>query len=240
MDAKVLYNMARSSALAAERARETDGDPILECAGYPAFIDEYNRLALIVAKEFGEEAKILFQPIELGKGRNPSSVTRIYWRTFMDMAIVGLNRLAAYLQDKTGQTEEQIQSIVDIIRANLRAAVFEDPKKEIEVQNALEIIFRARDLDYRRETVAIEYSSKTFKPDFVFDPLDLALEVKLCAASSKEKRLVDEINADIPAYQTKYGRILFVVFDMGFIRDEARFKSGIESNDGVHVMIVKK
>lgn len=240
MDAKVLYRMARAAALAAEKARQPTGDWVLDCAGYPAFIQEYNRLVPLLVEEYGDEAKVLFPPIDIGERINPAEALRSFWRTYMDMAVVGLTRMAAYLQDKSGQTDEQIHMIRDLIKTNLRAAVFADPENETDIQNPLEVIFRARDLDFRRETVAIEYSSKTYKPDFVFDSLDLALEVKLCATLSKEKALVDEINADIPAYQTKYGQILFVVFDMGFIRNVARFKSGIESNSGVHVMVIKK
>lgn len=240
MDAKVLYRMARAAALAAEKACQPSRDSYVDCAGYPAYVLEYNRLVPLVIAEFGDEATALFGVINIGEQINPHSATRVAWRVWMNMAAAGLTRMAAYLQDKCGQTDEQVSEIIDLISANLRAALFEDPKGEKEVQNALEVIFRARGLDFRRETVGIQYSSKTFKPDFVFDSLDMVVEVKLCAASGKEKALVDEINADIPAYQTRYARILFVVFDMGFIRDEARFRSGIESNAGVYVMVVKK
>jgi hypothetical protein len=139
-----------------------------------------------------------------------------------------------------GATGRQVQAILDLIDANLRPAIFHDPEREVEVQNALEVILRARALDYRREKVTIEYSSKRFVPDFTFEPLDLAVEVKLCKSAEKEKAIVDEINADIPAYQTRYRHIIFVVYDLGFIRDVSQFRSGIESNPDVYVLVVKK
>ena len=113
-------------------------------------------------------------------------------------------------------------------------------QNEREVENVLETILRAKSLDYRREKVSIEYSSKSFVPDFTFDSLDLALETKLCKSAAKEKALIDEINADILAYKTCYNRIVFVIYDLGCIRDEGRFRSGIEGNPGVYVLIIKK
>jgi DpnII restriction endonuclease len=91
----------------------------------------------------------------------------------------------------------------------------------------------------RREKVSIPYSSKKFIPDFVFDSFDLALDTKLCNSANREREIVDEINADIPAYHTKYGHILFVIYDVGFIRDVAQFKSGIEAIPGVRVIVIK-
>ena len=121
-----------------------------------------------------------------------------------------------------------------------RAAIFEDPKREKDVQNVLEILFRARDIDYRREKITIPYSSKTFVPDFTFESLDLALEVKLCRVAGNEKAIIDEVNADIPAFQTRYKSVIFLVYDLGHIRDVGLFKSGIESNADVYVQVIKK
>ena len=109
-----------------------------------------------------------------------------------------------------------------------------------DVQDAMEIIFNAKGLDYRREKVTIEYSSKVFVPDFTFESLNLAVEAKLCNSASKEKRIIDEFNADIPAYQTRYTRLTFVVYDLGFIRDVDRFKTSIECNPGVRVLVIKR
>ena len=51
---------------------------------------------------------------------------------------------------------------------------------------------------------------------------------------------IDEINADIPAYKTRYKNLLFVVYDMGCIRDISSFVGDIESNNkNVSVIVVK-
>ena len=80
---------------------------------------------------------------------------------------------------------------------------------------------------------------KEFIPDFIFKPLSLALEVKISKDSTRPARLVDEINADIAAYSVSYESIIFVVYDLGTIRDEVQFRSDLEAAAGVHVVVVK-
>lgn len=209
-------------------------------AGYPVYINEYNRLLPYVLEQFGEEAEALFQPIDIGKQMNPADAVGSLWRTYSELASARLGALAAYVQGKLGAVERESDAIADLILAKLRPSMFNDPDDESDVQDAMEIIFNARGLDYRREKVTIEYSSKLFIPDFTFESLNLAVEAKLCKSAAKEKAIVDEINADIPAYQTRYARMTFVVYDLGFIRDVDKFKSGIEGNPGVRLLIVKK
>lgn len=86
----------------------------------------------------------------------------------------------------------------------------------------------------------ISYSTKRYIPDFTFDRLGLAVEVKLCKDRHRKKVMIDEINADIVGYTGKYDRRVFVIYDLGFIRDVARFCEDIEANPNVHVLIVKK
>lgn len=134
----------------------------------------------------------------------------------------------------------EFDEITGVIYDHLRAVMFSDPKSEKEVQDKIETIFRVRGLDYRREQQGIPYSSKHYVPDFTFDALRIAVEVKLCNRTGREKEIIDEINADIIGYQGSYDRTLFVIYDLGFIRDVARLKSTIERQVGVRVMIIKK
>jgi len=236
--------MAKAAARGAERACEIPSGqtelPWMVCGGYPAYINEYNLLVPFVIKHFGEEAERLFQPIDIGKAINPADAVGAMWRTYLELASARLNALTAYIQTKVGRTDFQIQSIIDLINTNLRPTIFEDPEKERDVQNALETLFRVRGIDYRREKITIPYSSKTFVPDFTFESLDLALEVKLCKSAENEKTIIDDINADIPAFQTKYKNVVFVVYDIGHIRDVSLFKSGIESNPDIYVQVIKR
>ena len=67
----------------------------------------------------------------------------------------------------------------------------------------------------------------------------MPLEVKFCDSDKKEKTIIDEMNADIPAYQKRYRWIIIVVYDLGIIQDVHLFKTSIESNPDVYVHIQK-
>jgi hypothetical protein len=244
MDLNTLFNIAKAVAKSAEKAldnaaSDSSHTSYMKYSGYPAFINEYNGLIPWVVRLCGDEAKLLFQPIDLGKQNNPADTTGFFWKSYLELVSTRLNSLVAYLQSLLGSDEREIESIIDIIGMNTRPSLYEKPNCEKDVQNALDIIFRVRGFDYQKEKTFINYSSKQFKPDFTFDALDLALEVKLCNSGKKEKDIIDEINADILAYQTKYSRALFVVFDLGFIRDVNSFKASIEKNQNVHVIVIK-
>ena len=121
--------------------------------------------------------------------------------------------------------------------------MFSEPALEVEVQNAIEQLLIGRGyqkgIDYDREVGRVKVSIKEVIPDFIFPRLGLALEVKLSKDKSKSRQIVDEINADIQAYSAKYAFILFVVYDLGSIRDEDEFKHDLQATDGVSVIVVK-
>ena len=75
--------------------------------------------------------------------------------------------------------------------------------------------------------------------DFSLSKISLAIEVKLCSRSGREKEVIAEINDDILAYQTKYQNLLFVVYDLGFIRDKDRFSRSFEEYENVTIRVVK-
>ena len=52
--------------------------------------------------------------------------------------------------------------------------------------------------------------------------------------------MIEEINGDIIGYGGRYDCCLFVIYDLGFIRDTAQFSRDIEENPNVHVLTVKK
>lgn len=132
-----------------------------------------------------------------------------------------------------------ILRILNLVEHRLRKVIRNPPAKEQEVQDAIENLFVGADISYSREAESVEYSSKTYKPDFTIKQLDLAIEVKLCAREGREKEIIAEINDDILAYQTKFGNILFIVYDVGQIRDRERFASSFEAHENVMVLVVK-
>jgi len=242
VDVETLFEMASAAARNAERnCTPTGGEMFYEgYGGYPAYIQEYNRLVPMVWELFGEEAQRLFPQMDLGEQINPASTLGAMWKTHAEFAAARLSALAAFLKTKQGTKKREGDEIANLIEENLRPAMFTDPENERDVQDVIETIFRVRSLDYRREQQTVPYSTKRYIPDFTFDSLGLAVEVKLCKRADREKELIDEINADILGYQGAYESMLFVIYDLGFIRDVALFKSSIELQVGVRVLIVKK
>ncbi len=129
--------------------------------------------------------------------------------------------------------------VLNLAEYKLRKVIRNKPGKEVEVQEAFENLLVGADVNYSRETDSIEYSTKTYRPDFTVVKADLAIDIKLCTGDNREKDIIAEINDDILAYQTKYGNVLFVVYDIGVIRDVDRFISNFEKNEGVIVKVVK-
>lgn len=129
--------------------------------------------------------------------------------------------------------------VLGLVERKLRKIIRQAPEREREVQDAVENLLVAADVDHSRETDSIEYSSKTYTPDFGLPCLGLALEVKLSNRDGREKEIIAEVNDDILAYKTKYANVLFVVYDTGFIRDVDRFLGQFEQHEGVLARVVK-
>lgn len=144
-----------------------------------------------------------------------------------------------YQGKDTGPEASLLLRIFNLAELKLRKIVRSKPVKEREIQDAFENLLIANDIPHSREKETIEYSSKTYIPDFTVPKADLAIDIKLATAEAHEKSLIAEINDDIVAYRTKYGNILFVVYDCGIIRDVDRFIGSFESNGPVSVRVVK-
>ena len=244
MEIQALYEMAATVARGAERmcgqrGGESNGLPFQNYGGYPFYIDEYNRLASLTVAAF-PEVEQLFLLVDLQGARNPGSVPGFLWKSYAELGATRLGSLSAYLKTKLGTREKEHEQIIDLITANLRASIYQDPKHERDVQDVLETIFRARTLDFRREKDTVPFSTKRYIPDFTFNALSLAVEVKFCKDKDREKEMIDEIGADIIGYSDRYDRMIFVIYDLGFIRDTAQFCADIQRQGNVHVLIIKK
>lgn len=162
----------------------------------------------------------------------------------MEEVALQTGMLLTYLESATDFVEDEFDNFANFIRSKLRASIFAAPTKEVEVQNAIEALLIGRNMtkgiDYDRETGKIEFSGKEYIPDFILPKMNLSVEVKLLRPGKKSS-IIDEINADITAYSTKYERLLFVVYDLGVIRDEAEFRRDIENaGASIKVVIVKQ
>jgi hypothetical protein len=144
-----------------------------------------------------------------------------------------------YHGKNTPKESSTLIRIISLADRRLRKTIRNVPQKEKDVQDAFEVLLIGADIPYRREHPHIAYSSKEYVPDFSFERIDLALDVKLCARDSREKKIIAEINDDIMAYKTKFGNVAFVIYDIGMIRDVDRFTSEFGTKDDVLITVVK-
>lgn len=211
-------------------------------AGYKQYILHYNHLLEAVSRVIpvGDAVLGLYDAQAIPGIGDTSTLQQ---KEFFDSVHANLSLLRAFLESKLDLKADEITNLRDFLQANLRRAVQCTPKMETQVQDVVEHLLIGRGLskglDYDRETGRVKQSIKESVPDFIFPRLSLALEVKLAKDKPKSRAIVDEINADIKAYGKAYANMLFVVYDLGTIRDEAEFRQDLEAADGVAVIVIK-
>jgi hypothetical protein len=210
-------------------------------SSYQTFLRKYNELVKQAAPLLPNTT--MLDGISLDKIKGIGNTTWPEQKVYFELAYSNAAILKSLLEGAIGYAEDETHNLRDFIQANLRRAVFAVPDKEVEVQNGIESLMVGRGMakgtDYDRETGRVKTSGKESVPDFIFPHLKLCLEVKLSKSAEKLREIVDGINADIRAYGTRYERQLYIVYDLGIIRDEAEFKRGLEDAPGVSVLVVK-
>lgn len=216
-------------------------EAILPYSGYATFLRRSNDLVTRAAQLISVDG--LLDHYDLEKASNAFDTTTIAQKNMFEMSHANLSILRSLLEQAIGAHQSEIEALSLFVQVNLRRVLFEMPDREIQVQNGLEqlLIGRgyAKNIDYGRETGRVKISVKEVVPDFVLLKLGMAVEVKLVRDKVQCKAVVDEINADIQAYGKAYPHILFVVYDLGAVRDEGEFKAGLTNGDAVNVIVVK-
>lgn len=206
---------------------------------------QFTRKYMHVLTEVGKHIPLppLFDSYDVDKMRGSGDTLAIHQKEVFESVYANVSLLRSTLESRLGVVEDQIENLNDFFRARLRSAIFRTPEQEREVQDAIEQLLIGRGLqkgqDYDRESGRVKSSGKESIPDFVMLPLSLALEVKLIKSDSRVREVVDEINADIPAYAKTYRRQLFLLYDLGHIRDEVEFRHGLENPGSIDVLIIK-
>lgn len=199
----------------------------------------YNELA----KEAMQVLGYAVETFNIEKIKDPGDMVWSSQKTILEEVSLSVQYLLAQLESKDDFVEDEITNFEDFLRTRLRSVIFSKPEKEKEVQDAIETLLIGRSMqkgiDYNREAGKIEFSGKEFIPDFVITKMNLCIEVKLLREGRKSQ-IIEEICADITAYSKKYEHQLFVVYDLGVIRDETEFINDISSKDGVKVLIIKQ
>ncbi len=113
------------------------------------------------------------------------------------------------------------------------------PQDEKAVQDAVQNTLNALGILHSREREAVSIGGKSFKPDFIIEALDMAVEVKYARGNRGPADLQEEMAADVAAYSTRWTRILFVVYDNGTIADPYQFRIDNIRKLQTSVVIVK-
>lgn len=132
-----------------------------------------------------------------------------------------------------------ILKIMDLLERRLPRAFRGSPGTKGDLLNGFETLLVGAEIAYEREGEPIVDSSGTCAPDFTFPGLSAALELELCDRPDRKNEINAWINRAIPAYRTRYPRIVFGVYDLGFIREPDRFSRAFQAHEGVWVGVIK-
>lgn len=205
------------------------------------YMQKYNKLLTEIQKVVDIPAMV--DCYDLQKVESPHDITPVQQKQYFDSVYMNLSILKSFLENSIGLSKSEIVNLRDFFHSNLRKAVFDTPTREVEIQNAIEQLLIGRGytkgIDYDREAGRVKVSSKEVIPDFIFPKLDFALEVKLSKNKTKSKAIIDEINSDIRSYAKKYSNQLFLVYDLGSIRDEDEFKNDLDNEENIMVVVIK-
>ena len=208
---------------------------------YKQFAKKYSQLAILVNAEI--ELSPLIDVFDVDRMPGPNHLLPSKQKEIFETVIMELSLLRGQIETHIGVVDDEVRAFRDFLQSRLRSAVLKKPEHEVEVQNVIEQLLIGRGMskgqDYDHEVGRVKISSKESVPDFILPLLSLALEIKLTKTNRRVAEVVDEVNADIASYCKKYEHLLFVVYDLGCIRDEMEFRRDLEGTYQVAVMVIK-
>ena len=231
---------ALSSAM--EKAEKSNAEAHWRYVGFRDYMQKYQYIFTEVAKLVEITAPIGIW--DMANVKSSMDTVGLVQTEYYDAVYSNTLILSAFLENEIGTKQDEIRALSDFFQVSLRKVIFEEPRTERDVQNAVEQLLVGRGLsrgvDYEREKGRVKVSIKETVPDFIVRRLSLAVEVKLSRDKNASRAIVDEINADIQAYGKAYAAMIFLVYDLGSIQDEGEFKQGlVSSENNIHVVVVK-
>jgi len=232
--------------IALQRAMElsvTSGDPtyLWKYAGFRDFARKYGQLIQTIGMSI--PLPPVLDHYNLDNMRASADTTHPQQKQLFDSVFSNVSMLRAVIEGKLGVVEDKTSALRDFFQARLRSAIFRAPELERDVQDAVEQLLIGRGMqkgqDYDREVGRVKVSAKEVIPDLIVQSLSLAIEVKLIKNQARIREAVDEINADIAAYSKKYRQLMFLIYDLGHIRDEIEFRHDLEKNGNTDVLVIK-
>lgn len=217
-----------------------DDNKISQYGSFKNYARKYNQIAISTSKIIDTS---LLDFYDLEKLKSPYDLTWPQQKNIFDSILMNVGLLISVIENHLDLKDSKSQELKNFLGTNLRKAVFDLPKNEKSVQDSIEKLLIgkgfSKGVDYDRETGRVKVSIKEVIPDFIFPKISLALEVKFCKDTTKSKAIVDEINADIKSYSKDYTNLLFLIYDVGSIRDEDEFKNDLDNSSNIQVLVVK-
>lgn len=172
---------------------------------------------------------------------NPYDLTSSQLIEWFQTTLTSIRILIPLLEANFDYIDDEYNKIENLINSKLRALIMNKPEYEKEIQDNVERLFisneMSKGIDYDRETGKFNFSGREYIPDFILPKINCCIEVKLIKEKSHLKKMIEEINADITAYSKKYDKIMFIVYDLGYIRDIDEFKRDIESSNDKEIKV---
>ena len=218
-----------------------DSGNMWKYSGYKQFARKYVQIISLMTKEIELPPIIDFYDVEKMPGGGDTLPYQ--QKEVFESVYANLSLLRAFLETEIGIVDDQILALRDFFQSRLRSAIFRTPESEEDVQDAIEQLLIGRGMqkgqDYDREVGRVKFSTKEAVPDFIICKLSLAMEVKFIKNAERVKKIVDEISADIVSYSKAYRQLLFLIYDLGYVRDEIEFRHDLESAPNVSVVVIK-
>lgn len=237
---KVLLSQGNALSAIIKRTLSDNSDVVGKYNSCVEYAKSYNRLIPKSYDVLDDAEDLVTYSLENVSSYN---MTWPQQKTLMESVLTNLEFLLSHLNSSLEFVEDEFNNLENFIRIRLRSVLFNIPEKELDAQNALESLFIgkgwSKGVDYDRETGKFNFSGREYIPDFIIPNLKLCIEVKLLRKGKKSK-IIEEINADVTAYDKRYSKQIYVVYDLGEIRDEIEFRRDIElADDNIRVLVIK-
>ena len=216
-------------------------DNFWKYGGYKQFARKYMQIINLVIKEIERPPILDFYNIE--KMPDGGNTLPYQQKEVFESIYANLSLLRAFLETEIGVVDDEILVLRDFLQSRLRSAIFKPPEREKDIQDVIEQLLIGRGMqkgqDYDREVGRVKFSAKEAVPDFIVLKFSLAIEVKFVKNAGRVREIIDEISADIASYAKKYRQLLFLIYDLGHIRDESEFRYDLENAPNVSVVVIK-
>jgi hypothetical protein len=232
--------------VALQRAMESaigmdDGANMWKYSGFRDFARKYTQLLQVISQQVSLPP--VLDAYDMDKVPSFADSVLPQHKQLFDSIYANVSMLRAVLEGKLGLVEDATAALSDFFQARLRTAMVRVPETERDVQDTVEQLMIGRGMqkgqDYDREVGRVKVSAKEVVPDFIVVALSLAIEVKLIKTHARVREVVDEINADIAAYSKAYRKLMFLVYDLGHIRDVVEFRQDLAQPGNIDVLIIK-